>query len=167
MISPQDSSLKCTTSNVFITITLDDKLQSVPSRTVQTNNPIKPRQREINRLKRISAQLTNNIVPYLDDFMGDYAVVTELSEAMASKGKYYPRLHFHILGYLACPIAMLLAMGDLTNMGYGYHIINDLNGKEFDVKQEYINKQRKQWRKFLSRRNYVALKLSNQRKVKA
>lgn len=153
-----EESCKLNPSSCFITITLDDRNQKVSS-DYTPGSELNFRRRQMNRLLHATKLVNNVVVPALDDFMSEYQLVTEISEALQSKGKYYPRIHFHVIGVLTDVISCLMHMGDLYHIGLGYHIISDLDTQQYNKKVDYMNKQVAHWTKFLRRRNYTTIKL--------
>lgn len=158
MNSPAEQ-LKCTPGPTFITVTLDDRNQKLSHSTAEKPNF---KRRQLNRLTHISHILKHWLIPALDDFMNDYIIVTEISEALTTNGKYYPRLHYHVIGELSCPISCLLHIGDWFVNGIGSQVICQLSDEQYNQKLDYLTKQRKLWQNFLNKRGYVTLKLSHQ-----
>lgn len=161
MNSPTDDSgneCKLVPSPCFLTVTLDDRNQRV-SQCADASTKVNYRRRHLNRLVQATNLINNVVIPAVDDFMSEYTLVTEISEALQSKGKYYPRIHFHILGELTCPISFLMHMGDFFHAGLGYHIICNLNTEQYNKRVDYIKKQQQYWRMFLRKRNYITIKL--------
>lgn len=169
MIKPNDSEAeegcKLIPSNCFLTITLDDRQQKITHDSTGSDTVVNYRRRHVNRLQHVTNLLTNKICPAIDTFMESYEIVTEISEALASKGKYFPRIHFHVLGYLSCPISFLLSMGDLYHMGFGYHIIGSLSKPQWTIKEKYIKKQKKLWNRYLKKNKLVTISLSRSKQI--
>lgn len=79
------------------------------------------------------------------DLFTTYEGSLEISEALASDGHHFPRLHYHIVGVIRCPIKYLLMMGVLKNKGTGYHTTIIKSPDDYTKYQSYIKKQRKLW----------------------
>lgn len=135
----QDSHDKCelklTKGHIFLTITFNDRDQKANLDSFRK------------RIRYISDKFRNIIKPKLIDCMDNFDCTLEISEALASKGSYYPRLHYHILGYLNNPIYLLLVLGYFYKKHeYGYHVISSLTEEQFKDKYKYLLKQREQWK---------------------
>lgn len=98
------------------------------------------------RLNKVNEYYTDRIKPSLNKIFVVYEVSLELSEPLASDGKHFPRLHYHVLGIIKDPIEYHLHMG-LLFMKYdiGYHTTLIKTPKQHELYKKYIRKQRKQW----------------------
>ncbi len=134
--SHSENTNKLEEGHIFLTITFDNRDQKGHLLSFKK------------RIAHINTLYRENIKPHLIKCMTNYQCSLEISEALASKGSYYPRLHYHILGYLENPLYLLLTVGQLVQgRNYGYHIIANLTEKQFNQKLIYINKQTLQWKK--------------------
>lgn len=100
-----------------------------------------------NRLRAFSDFIHKaEIIKRVSLIFNRYDMNLEISEPLASDGSKFPRLHYHILGDVRCPISYLLQMGQFKqkwNIGYHSTLINDASG--YEHYDSYIHKQNEQW----------------------
>lgn len=134
--------IKLDVGYVFLTFTLDDVHQFLP-----TSEPVRvKRTRSRNRVITCLKLFDDTVVPVLKNCMETFEWSIEVSEALASNGKHFPRIHFHVIGLLKDPVFFLLEIGYLMyTYSWGYHVIAGLTEEQFNVKLEYLCKQRKLW----------------------
>lgn len=127
----------------FLTITLDDSLQRLTSPETRADRSKAPNPKLFikNRMKRIKSDYDLYVKPHLDEIGTCYHGALEISEALASKGKYFPRIHFHYIIKIDNPAIALMYLGTLQHMGYGYHLIPNLTDEQQEEKNLYIKKQ--------------------------
>lgn len=131
------------TGPCFLTITMDNHGQ---------HNDLLPK----NRLKRVRTDFHEYVKPLLDSSFRDYDCRLEISHAMSSRGKYFPRLHYHVLGHILDPIELQLGLGYLCSKYYGYDIWCNIKQKMWDEKQTYISKQHSHWEIYMRRHNLLS-----------
>lgn len=127
----------CQVGYTFLTITPDDKRQHMNIH----KDPYA-------RFLAVNKQYELVLIPLLKKCFREYYYVWELSEALTSNGKYYPRLHVHLIGYLKDPILYLLTLGSIADQGYGYdarrYLLDESQVAYYQDK--YMAKQRQQWK---------------------
>lgn len=132
------STLKVTEGIYFLTITLDNKKQRIHNMDLAK------------RVFLVLKDMGKVINPFLKDFSDKYEGVIEISEALSYDGRYFPRLHFHYIIDVTCPITCLLTMGKYVQLGYGYNLFK-LNDKTLKEKLVYKDKQQGLWDIFMDK----------------
>lgn len=130
--------------HLFITITTNDFIQHAN---------LKP----YNRLKKFTDAYFEDIKPILKYNLHSYHSVLEIGETMVTRGDKFPRLHWHILCKLKDPIGLLTDLTPLIGKHFGYHIVSKLTEDEYKFKQDYMVKQREQWKYYCKRRSKTVL----------
>lgn len=118
---------------IMLTITLSNKQQYVSYKKTKS------------RTARVFEDYTTHIIPLLKDNAHAYEMCQEISEALSSEGKYFPRLHYHILIKIKNSVNLLMDLGHIQDVGYGYHITTIENQEKLDHYKKYIKKQHKEW----------------------
>lgn len=136
-------------SDVFLTLTFDNQHQFLASPGSTRTTPVKGLMGYINkRIFNFTKYCDNNVWSIIDDMFESYDARLEMSEALASKGRYYPRLHWHLVGRVGNSIKYLFGLSVLYDMSIGYHnVVLDTE----EVKTEYMaymKKQEEEWDAF-------------------
>lgn len=98
------------------------------------------------RLNKFREHYTSHIKPQLIKCFNQFDMSMEISEVLASEGKKYPRLHYHILGTIKDPIVYHMTMGLFFNKyDIGYHNTLVDTPEKMAYYDMYILKQRAQW----------------------
>lgn len=127
----------------FFTITLPNTLQRHHLKVLHT------------RPFKIIKELSDEVIPYLKQAVSKYQLWIEISEAMSSDGKYFPRIHFHFIMNITCVISLLLACGKFFEYGYGYNIYMLSTKKMLKSKTIYLTKQHAQWEEYMKNHQSV------------
>jgi hypothetical protein len=99
------------------------------------------------RLNKFNKNYHDDIEPIMDKIFIQYNMSLEITEQLCSEGnKYFPRLHYHLVGVVACPISFYLYMTELSvKHTTGYHIQVIDTKEDHQHYDKYILKQRKLW----------------------
>lgn len=135
-MSLDSAKLKCklnTADPIMLTLTLDNTLQYTRLKSPKT------------RLNRIRKDYDDILNPLFRRVFRQYKLSIEVSETLASEGKKFPRIHFHLVGYYFNTVELLVELGYLTHEGYGYHITECNTPEKYEYYLKYIEKQHEQW----------------------
>lgn len=126
---------------VMITITLPNMFQYIPDHKMgERKRELSYKQGFIKRLQKVSNIRDTVLVPLMKESLREWICNLEISEALASNGKHFPRLHYHIIGKIKNTFLLLHSLGAISYQNIiGYHIARI--DRDFKEKVEYVYKQ--------------------------